>query len=159
MLCVIAQNGSKQLYLVAFNMLDSENNNSWMYFLLKQRECIGVVENLVFIFYQYQSIATVLVVVFSRAHYGACIQYIEINIIVKFHTYHCHEEYFLAAKVYCIFEFYHHFDKIKINDPAIADYFEGIGIEKWSRAYFQGFHYNIRPSNVVESFNSKTKNA
>lgn len=52
------------------------------------------------------------------------------NITAKFHTDHCHEEYFLAAKAYRQSEFHHHFDKIKIKDRAIADYLEGIGIER-----------------------------
>lgn len=159
MLGAIAQDANKQLYPVAFGVVDIENNDSWMYFMLKLRECIGHVENLVFVSDRHQSIASALSAVFPEAHHGACIQHIAMNIVAKFHTNHCHEEYFLAAKAYRRSEFHYHFDKIKVKDLPIAEYLEKIGVERWSRAYFPGARYNIMTSNVAESFNSKTRDA
>ena len=49
MLVVIAFDENDQLYPVTFAMVDSKNNNTWMYFMLKLEETIGEVENLVFI--------------------------------------------------------------------------------------------------------------
>ena len=41
MLVAIALDANNQLYLVAFAVVNSENNNSWMYFMLKLREATG----------------------------------------------------------------------------------------------------------------------
>ena len=98
--------------------------------MLKLRECIGHVDNLVFVSDRHQSIASALSAVFPEAHHGACIQHIAMNIMAKFHTNHCHEEYFLAAKAYRRSEFHYHFDKIKVKDLPIAQYLEKIGVER-----------------------------
>ena len=50
MLIVIAVDVNNQLYHVAFVLVDSKNNNLWMYFMLKLREAIEEAENLVFVY-------------------------------------------------------------------------------------------------------------
>ncbi|PON65535.1 hypothetical protein PanWU01x14_115470, partial [Parasponia andersonii] len=37
----IAQDTNRQLYPVAFGVVDLENNDSWMYFIVKLKEAIG----------------------------------------------------------------------------------------------------------------------
>ena len=64
-----------------------------------------------------------------------------------------------AAYAFRRTEFHKFFDKIKVIDPPIAQYLEGIGFERWSSAYFPGNRYNIMTSNYAESFNNKTKEA
>ena len=49
MLVAITLDANNQLYHVAFVVVDSKNNKSWMYFMLILREAIIEVENLVFI--------------------------------------------------------------------------------------------------------------
>ena len=80
MLAAIAQDANRQLYPVAFGAVDSENNDSWMYFIMKLKEAVGDVENLVFIFDRHPSIANALSTVFPEAHHGACIHHIGMNI-------------------------------------------------------------------------------
>ncbi|XP_062100890.1 uncharacterized protein LOC133806819 [Humulus lupulus] len=46
LLCAMGQDANKQIYLIAFSVVDSENNDSWLYFLLRLKEAIGEVENL-----------------------------------------------------------------------------------------------------------------
>ena len=58
------------------------------------------------------------------------------NINHKFQTDHCDAEFDLVAYAYRVFEFNHHFEKIKVKDSHIVMYLEGIGVEKWSRAFF-----------------------
>ena len=52
------------------------------------------------------------------------------NINHKFKINHCYAEFNLVAYAYCIYEFEHHFEKIKIKDPHIAKYLKEIGVEK-----------------------------
>ncbi|XP_062100085.1 uncharacterized protein LOC133805956 [Humulus lupulus] len=58
LLCAMGQGANKQIYSIAFSVVDSENNDSWLYFLLRLKEAIGEVENLVFVSDRHTSIAT-----------------------------------------------------------------------------------------------------
>ena len=128
MITVIALDANNQLHPMALAMVYSENNNSLMYFIVKLKEAIRKVENLVFISNQHKSIAHALSIVFPEAHHGVCTYHVKMNINHKFQTNHCDKAYELVAQLYQIFYFNHHFDKIKIKDPAIAKYLEEIGV-------------------------------
>ena len=97
MLVAIALDANDQLYPVAFAMVDSKNNNAWMYFMLKLKEAIEEVENLVFIFDRHISIAHALSRVFLKGHHRAYVYHIKINIYHKFKIDHCDAEFDLAA--------------------------------------------------------------
>ena len=77
MLVAIELNANNHLYLVTFAAVDFENNNLWMYFMLKLREAIREVKNLVFISDRHISIAHALFIVFLAAHQGACTYHIK----------------------------------------------------------------------------------
>ena len=64
MLVAIVSDANNHLYPVAFAVVDSENNNVWMCFMLKLKEAIGKVENLVFVYDRNISIAHSLFIVF-----------------------------------------------------------------------------------------------
>lgn len=159
LLVAIAVDANEQLYPVAFGVVDSENNNSWTYFMLKLREAIGTVPNLVFVSDRHPSIANALSAIFPEAHHGACTYHIKMNIMSKFKTDKCHAEFELASRAYRLSEFHRHFDKIGIKDSRIAAYLEEIGVERCSRAFFPGTRYNILTSNYAESFNSQSREA
>ena len=71
MLVAIALDANNHLNPVAFVVEDSKNNNSWMYIMLKLREGIREVENLVFVSDRHISIAHALSIIFLKAHHGA----------------------------------------------------------------------------------------
>ncbi|XP_060967354.1 uncharacterized protein LOC133035529 [Cannabis sativa] len=48
MLCAVALEGGSHIFPIAFAIIDSENPNSWTYFMRKLKETIGDVENLAF---------------------------------------------------------------------------------------------------------------
>ena len=156
-LIAIALDANNQLYPFTFAMVDYENNNSLMYFMLKLRKAIGEVENLVFISNRHISITNALSTVFPEAHHGARLYHIKMNINHKFKTDHCDSKFDLAAYAYRVCEFHLHFEKIKLKDPRIVAYLEEIGKEKWSRAYLPGIHYNVMTSNYAESFDNKSR--
>ncbi|XP_062119357.1 uncharacterized protein LOC133833115 [Humulus lupulus] len=155
LLCAMGQDANKQIYPIAFSVVDSENNDSWLYFLLRLKEAIGEVENLVFVSDRHTSIASALTKNFPEAHHDACIHHVSMNIRAKFKTDHCHEEFFLAAKAYRKREFLRHFEKIKFKDLAIAQYLENqVGFEKWARSFFPGHRYNLMTTGIAESWNN-----
>ncbi|XP_047340744.1 uncharacterized protein LOC124944521 [Impatiens glandulifera] len=158
LLVAIALDANEQLYPVAFGVVDSENNNSWLYFMQKLREAIGSVPDLVFVSDIHSSIINALSVIFPEADHGACTYHIKMNIMDKFKTDHCHTEFDLASRAYTDSKFNRHFDRIRANDPRIAVYLEEIGLERWSRAFFSGKRYNQLTSNYAENFNSQSRN-
>jgi hypothetical protein len=159
MLCAVALDANNHLFPVAFAIVDSENNMSWTYFLGKLKESLGKIENLVFVSDRHQSIATALEAVFPEAHHGACYHHIIMNVAHRFKSSDCRKEIFKAAYAYTKSEYHLYFSMIRDKDPAVADYLEGIGVQRWSRAFFPGNRYDIMTSNYAESFNNKTRDA
>ncbi|XP_062104221.1 uncharacterized protein LOC133815389 [Humulus lupulus] len=159
MLCAVALDANNHLYPVAFGIVDSENHDSWKYFMSKLKEAIGEVKDLAFVSDRHASITHALETIFPDAYHGACYHHISMNVVAKFKTDHCNVLMYNAAYDFRKSEFHANFEKIKSKDPAIAQYLEGMGFDKWSRAYFPGNRYNIMTSNYVESFNNKTRDA
>ncbi|XP_062114565.1 uncharacterized protein LOC133825667 [Humulus lupulus] len=148
MLCAVALDANNHLYPVAFGIVDSENHDSWKYFMSKLKESIGEVEDLAFVSDRHASITHALETIFPDAYHGACYHHISMNVVAKFKTDHCHVLMYNAAYAFRKSEFHANFEKIKSKDPAIAQYLEGMGFDMWSRAYFPG-----------NSFNNKTRDA
>ena len=159
LLCAVAVDGNGQLFPLAFAVVDSENHNSWKYFARKLREAIGDVQNLAIISDRHASIAYALEIAFPEAYHDACYHHVCMNVVAKFKTDHCHPLIHRAAYAYRKTEFHQSFDQIKATGPAIAQYLQDIGFEKWSRVYFPGNRYDVMTSNYAESFNNKTKEA
>ncbi|XP_062088691.1 uncharacterized protein LOC133795251 [Humulus lupulus] len=149
MLCAVTLDVNNHLYPVAFGILDSENHDSWKYFMSK----------LAFVSDRHASITHVLETIFRDAYHGACYHHISMNVVAKFKTGHCHVLMYNAAYAFRKSEFHANFKKIKSKDPAIAQYLKGLDFDKCSHAYFPGNRYNIMISNYAESFNNKTRDA
>ena len=58
--------------------------------MLKLREAIGLVDNLVFVSTRHKCIAYALFMLFLEAHHGACTYHMKININHKLKTYNLH---------------------------------------------------------------------
>ncbi|KAM6564784.1 hypothetical protein CsatB_024782 [Cannabis sativa] len=157
LLVAVAYDANNQLFPVAFAIVDSENHDSWKYFLRKLKEAIGPVENLMFISDRHQSIEHAVDVVFPEACHCACFKHITMNVNHKFKTDVCNKQIWLAAYAWNKTECDRHFEVLKQMDPAIATYVEQIGFEKWARPYCPGDRYNIMTSNAAESFNKVTE--
>ncbi|XP_062112586.1 uncharacterized protein LOC133823751 [Humulus lupulus] len=157
MLLAVAYSANNQLFLMAFAIVDSENHDSWKYFLQKLREAIGEVENLVFVSDRHQSIEHAFEVVFPVACKCFCFKHITMNVAHKFKTDVCNTQIWLAAYAWSKTECDRHFEVLKRMDPPIATYVEQIGLEKWARPYCPGDRYNIMTSNAAESFNNVTE--
>ncbi|XP_047339576.1 uncharacterized protein LOC124943054 [Impatiens glandulifera] len=142
LLIAIALDANEQLFPVAFGVVDSENNNSWTYFMQQFKVAIGLVSDLVFVSDRHSSIVNALSAVFPEAHHATCTYHIKMNIVAKFKTDNCHDEFDMASRAYTVPKFHQHFNKIKTKDSRIVAYLEEIGMERWSRAFFPGFRYN-----------------
>ncbi|XP_060960754.1 uncharacterized protein LOC133031292 [Cannabis sativa] len=159
MLCAVALDAGSHIFPIAFAIVDSENHNSWTYFMRKFKEMIGDVENLAFILDKHESIVRTLEIVFPDAHHGACYHHIIMNVNYKFKTDVFKNYIYMCAYTYSKLEFHREFENIRTMNVAVAQYLEKIGFEKRVRSYFPGVRYNVMTSNWAESFNNTTKDA
>ena len=72
MLVVTAQNGNNKCYPIAWDIIDSENEDAWTWFLTRLREVIGDKDELVFLSDRAQSIKVFVSTVYEKAQYDAC---------------------------------------------------------------------------------------
>ncbi|KAM6586974.1 hypothetical protein CsatA_009579 [Cannabis sativa] len=155
----VALDAGSHIFSIAFVIVDSENHNSWTYFMRKLKETIGDVENLAFVSDRHQSIVRALKIVFPDAHHGACYHHIIMNVNHKFKTDVFTNHIYTCTHTYSKSEFQREFENIRAMNVAVAQYLEEIGFEKWVRLYFSGVRYNVMTSNRAESFNNTTKDA
>ncbi|XP_060972583.1 uncharacterized protein LOC133038440 [Cannabis sativa] len=133
MLVAIAYDANNQLFPVAFVIINSENHNSWKYFLRKLKGAIGEVETLIFISNRHQSIEHALEVVFPEACHCACFKHIIMNVVHKFKTDVCNKQIWLVAYAWNKTECDRHFEVLKWMDLAFATYLKQIGfsLQNW----------------------------
>ncbi|XP_060962153.1 uncharacterized protein LOC133032284 [Cannabis sativa] len=144
LLVAVAYDANNQLFPVAFAIVDSENHDSWKYFLRKLKEAIGEVENLMFISDRHQIIEHAVDVVFPEACHCACFKHITMNVVHKFKIDVCNKKIWLAPYAWNKTECDRHFEVLKQMDPAIATYVEQIGFEKWARPYCPGDRFTLQ---------------
>ncbi|KAL5580592.1 hypothetical protein UlMin_013034 [Ulmus minor] len=84
LLVSMAQDGNSKCYPIAWGIVDSENDDSWTWFLTRMKEVIGDIDELVFISDMAKSIKNVVSTVFNNAQHGACAWHVAQNVKNKF---------------------------------------------------------------------------
>ncbi|KAL5549173.1 hypothetical protein UlMin_004404 [Ulmus minor] len=155
MLEKVNPDGNSKCYPIAWGIVDSENEDSWTWFLRRLREVIGDTDKLVFISDRAQSIKKAISIVYDRAQHGARAWHVAQNVKSKFRCGDMMGTYWKAVDVYTVEEFGGYMSEISQRYPRVAEYLEReVGFEKWSRCHFSGMRYNITTTNMVESLNS-----
>ena len=75
MFVAATKDGNNQIYQLAFGIMDSENDQSWCWFMTKLRSYIGEVTDLVFISDRHGSIEKSINTIFPEASHGVCIHH------------------------------------------------------------------------------------
>ncbi|XP_023644467.1 uncharacterized protein LOC111832392 [Capsella rubella] len=153
LLTVSGQDANFQVFPLAFVVVDSENDESWMWFFERLERIIADSKTLSIISDRNGSIYTAKKRVFPLLHHGACIVHLARNVNAKFHNK-------VLAKLVVKFAFAHKvtayketYNLIKAKNNNCAIYFDKIGAAHWTRSYFQGDRYNLMTSNIAESLN------
>ncbi|XP_022880846.1 uncharacterized protein LOC111398126 [Olea europaea var. sylvestris] len=81
LLLATAQDGNKQIYPLAWGIVDAETNKSWKWFMSNLKELIGDSEDLVFVLDRKKSIDKAITQLFPLSHHGCCIWHLEKNLI------------------------------------------------------------------------------
>ncbi|KAL5579466.1 hypothetical protein UlMin_011908 [Ulmus minor] len=160
LLIATAQDGNSKCYPIAWGIVDSENEDSWTWFLTRLKEVIGDTDDLVFVSNRAQSVKNVVSTIYNNAQHGTCAWHVAHNVKNKFKYGDIMGSYWKAMIAYRVEEFNGYMMKISQIYSRVSEYLENqVGFEKWSRCHFLGLRYNIMTTNMVESLNSILINA
>ena len=179
MIVATAQDGNYHQYPLAFAVVDSENNDSWRWFMTKLQEIIPDDDELVFISDRHQSILKAVAEVYKKSTHGFCAWHLSQNIKTrvkskarddpevdkekrkKGKTYRSVATKFMdIAESYTISEFNQLYGDYKSRYPKATEYLENsVEVGKWARCYFPGSRYNILTTNGAECINGVLKKA
>lgn len=152
--------GNNQLYPLAIGIGDSENNDSWEWFVMNLHGVIGDIPDLVIISDRSNSIQRAVMKIFRSATHDICFYHVKGNVKSKFRMskafWDKFEPAFInAAKEYRYEEFRTQLEGLWGMHSGVADYLENnVGTCNWARSQFDGRRYSILTTNIAESLNS-----
>ncbi|XP_022883772.1 uncharacterized protein LOC111400600 [Olea europaea var. sylvestris] len=159
LLLATAQDVIKQIYPLAWGIVDAEMNRSWMWFLSNLKDLIGDSDELVFVSDRKNSIENVIAHLFPWAHHGCCVWHMEKNLIQRYNNISSIFLFKRAARTYRTEEFERLMGQFHRVSATTYRYLEQAGLPFWSRALFVGQWYNILTNNNEESLNSMLRHA
>ncbi|KAM6543462.1 hypothetical protein CsatB_007909 [Cannabis sativa] len=147
---------NNNIFILAFGIGDSENDDSWDWFFNKIRETFGDREGLTIISDRHKSIEKAVKNVYPDHFHGACIFHLLNNIKSHFggHGDELTINFVKAAKTYRVSSFEHYMSEIDKIDIRIRPYLENIGHHNWTRSHCPTRRYTMMTSNIAESINS-----
>ncbi|XP_024007910.1 uncharacterized protein LOC112083921 [Eutrema salsugineum] len=148
-----AQDGNFQVFPLGFGIVNSENDDSWEWFLRKLTAIVPDEHDLVFVSDRHASIYASIRKVYPMSSHGACIVHLQRNVVTNFKSEHLSHLTSVAGRAYRFSDFEKAFMEIKAIDERCADYLQRIGFEHWTRSHFVGERYNVMTSNISESLN------
>ncbi|RID62782.1 hypothetical protein BRARA_E01830 [Brassica rapa] len=154
LLVATAIDGNSNLYPIAFGIVDSENEQSWEWFLRQLKVVVADDNGLAFISDRQVSIAKALEKVYLLARHGICIHHLLNNVISYFKGKGLVGLISKASKAYRVVDFKKTFAHVCNISPAFGNYLMEADVKTWARRQFYGYRYDIRKNNPAESINS-----
>ncbi|CAA7052370.1 unnamed protein product [Microthlaspi erraticum] len=159
LLSACTQDANFQIFTLAFGVVDSENDDSWIWFLNKLTTFVDDSIDLVFVTDRHQSIYTGLATVYPQAHHVACTVHLWRNVRGSYKPRRIATIMSDAARQFNVEGFNKKFIEIQKLNPGCAAYLVDIGFDHWTRAHCKGRRFNIMDSNIAESWNAVVKEA
>ncbi|XP_010436691.1 PREDICTED: uncharacterized protein LOC104720495 [Camelina sativa] len=154
---VPAQDPNRHHYLVAFGVIDGENDAIWNWFLEMLKTVVGDSSEIVFMTDRNSSLIKAIANVYPLAHHGYCIWHLSQN--VKGYARNINKDivawrFMECSRFYTVAEFNVAYASFTTRYPSAAKYLEeSTQKERWERCVFPGDRYNLDTSNCVESMN------
>lgn len=161
MFVAVGMDGNNNILPIAYGVGATESGYAWTWFLSKLRECLGQMDNLVFISDRASSIDLAIRTVYPHALHGICCRHLCMNLRIKSQANEDNEYYFWkTCKAYRKSDFLEAFRQLQLILPVKSrKIIDNLDKAKWSRAYFPGDRYSIMTSNSAESLNAITRHA
>ncbi|XP_050207758.1 uncharacterized protein LOC126657158 [Mercurialis annua] len=156
LLVATAQDAAGKLFPLAFSVVDSENDESWEYFITQIRATFGTREGICFVSDRHLSIKSAVQKVYPEATHELCMFHLLSNLKTHFkkNAKKLKEPFFAAAKAYTKNEFDYHMKELDKLDGRIKPYLESLGYARWSKYHSYTNRYKTMTSNLAESLNA-----
>ncbi|XP_062099956.1 uncharacterized protein LOC133805821 [Humulus lupulus] len=147
---------NNNIFVLAFGIEDSENDNSWLWSFSKLRNTYGEPE----VSDRHKSIDNAVHMVYPNAFHGACMLHLLNNLKSKYgsHGEELQMKFIAAAKAYTKTETEQYMRGLDRLDRRIRPYLEK-AYETWARSYSPTKRYTMMTSNIAESLNTALKAA
>nr|GEX27283.1 transposase, MuDR, MULE transposase domain protein [Tanacetum cinerariifolium] len=154
-LVLVGMDGNNQFVPIATGVSQGETEESWTWFLLKFKECIGEVPNLAIITNRHLTIILACNTIFPNAFHGYCCRHLMMNCKMKNDK--LQAIYWKTCKAYTTEEFQRRVYDLRGLRPKAYKKLEEAGFETWSREMCPADRYNYLTSNSAESINNLTR--
>ncbi|CAA7056648.1 unnamed protein product [Microthlaspi erraticum] len=153
LLTASGQDANFQVFPLAYAVVDSENNDSWTWFMEKLERILADSSSLTIISDRCPSIKVAKAKIYPKAHHAACIVHLARNVTARYKSKGLAKMVVSAAFQYQVGGFRKIYHDIRAASPDCARYLHKMGIAHWSRAHFPGERYNLMTSNAAEQLN------
>nr|CAD1817297.1 unnamed protein product [Ananas comosus var. bracteatus] len=151
--------GNKSIFLVAFGVVESENSNSWEWFLHGLKAAIGESEGLVFSSDRQKGLDEAVQVVYPRVEYKECMRHLYGNFKTKFRGDCYRDNLWAAAKAYTPYVYETSIAKMYEANLMAIEYLRQNHSYLWSRSKFETIaKCDYLTNNISESFNAWISN-
>ena len=154
MLVMTVLDGNGQVFPAALGIAESENTQTWTWFLLLVKTAFNIANGagVVFLSDREKGIDVAVKRLFPEAAHAFCVYHIQKNVKVKFQT-ALNGLLFTATKATCENDFNDVVDKMKALHHRAGHYVSNIKPQRWARAFFPGRRFGHVISNISESMN------
>ena len=161
MLAACGHDANGSIFPLAFGIVPSESNESWLWFFEKLRDSLGTRDSLAIVADRHKGIENAANLVFPDAAFGICVQHLAANLKTRYKDFKGPMKAYFdgAARSYLLTEHNRHMESIRCRNADMHRYLMQADPTKWSRAYFSGRRYAIMTTNIAESFNSLDRKA
>ncbi|XP_058075786.1 uncharacterized protein LOC131224272 [Magnolia sinica] len=154
-----ALDGDNHIFPVAFGIGESENSNSWNWFLTYLNDSLGNLPGLVIISDRHKGLMKEVPQVFQAVIHGYCAYHIYRNLVDTFKDKSLEIYYWQAVKTCRRADFDKFMHHIELANPPVHAWLREIGYEKWASSHFPGKRFNLVTTNIVECVNALFKEA
>ncbi|XP_013633937.1 PREDICTED: uncharacterized protein LOC106339634 [Brassica oleracea var. oleracea] len=159
LLIALAQDGNLQIFPIAFEVVDTENDDSWHWFFTQLKLLIPDDEGLAIISDMHNSIGKAIRNVYPLAARGICTYHLYKNILGRYKGKEAFRLMKKAARCFRMSDFTAIFEEIEAIHPALHGYIQRADVRMWTRVHFPGERYNLMTTNIAESMNRALSHA
>lgn len=147
------------MFLLAFAIVDAENNSNWQWFLENLSNVVSKNQRLTFMSDRHSGLVSGIPLVFPDSYHGYCLWHLKNNFRLSASR-GCKTEYLIKLFVDCAYAATHkqYQDALAIllsyGGDNVKKFLDSIQPEHWVSAYFEGEKYGVMSSGVAESFNN-----
>ncbi|CAH9080824.1 unnamed protein product [Cuscuta epithymum] len=162
LLVAVAMNANREIFPLAFGVVDSENGDSWTWFLQlvatniippRRNVCI-ISDRHVAIDCAFRNVPQLGTPLIQRRY---CLRHIRSNFMSQFRSKNLKKLCWRAGSTPILNEFTNYMQQIRGANERAFNYLDAIPKEKWALCFDGGCRYGILTTNLSESFNHALK--